>query len=108
MGVATRASDMRRSKWSSFRGENQAEDYLTILQRNIDERPASRYEVDETVLVPSLGIRGITDRYYLNGSGYHYTFYTRNGLYTFKEKDLLAHGDGLLLQDVMRTIRAGG
>jgi hypothetical protein len=108
MGVAVRASDKRRGKWASFRGENSQEDLITRLQREIDERPVARYEVDEIVKVPKLGIRGITNKYYRNGSGWYYTFFTEGCLYTFKESQLLAQGDGMLLEDIMQKIGAGG
>lgn len=108
MAAAVRADDMRRSKWATFRGETHQENYLEVLQRNIDERPVARYEVDEIVLVPKLGIRGITDRYYRSGSGWHYTFFTRDGLYTYKESQLLNKHEALFVQDIMGIIAAGG
>lgn len=108
MGVAVRASDLRRGKWGSFRGENQQEHYLAVLQRNIDERPAPRYEVDEIVGTPKLGIRNITSKHYRAGSGWHYSFYTPNGMYTYKECQLMDKHEALFLQDVMKIIGAGG
>lgn len=106
LNTANRASDGRRAKWASNRSPQ--ENLADRITREIESRPKSRYELDEMVLVPNLGIRGITDKYYRAGSGWHYTFYTRNGLHTYKEKQLLPKGDAMLLQDVMRTIAAGG
>lgn len=108
LNTANRASDARRQKWGSFRNTGQQESLVERLQREIDERPKSRYKVDEIVWTPSLGVRNISDRYYRKGSGWHYTFYTRNGLYTYKEKQLVSHGEVLLMQDVMKIIAAAG
>lgn len=109
MGLAIRASDGRRAKWKSFQSNaNQEEGLISRLQREIDERPPSRYKLDERVLTPALGYRGITNKYYRASTGWHYTFYTQSGLYTYKEKELLAQGDYLLLKDVMSLIAANG
>jgi hypothetical protein len=107
MGIATHASDLRR--WKSFQGQSYQEgNLIERLKREMDERPRARYELDEEVKTPSLGVRTVTDRYYRAGSGWYYTFFTRNGLYKFHENELSAWGEKLFMQDVMRIIGARG
>lgn len=106
MAVATRFNDLRRGKWSSFRGQ-QGETLMAQLQREADERPKPRYDLDEMVLTP-LGFKRISDSYHSYSRGWNYAFSTNNGRHSFNEKQLLSQGDGLLLKDVMRIVGAGG
>jgi hypothetical protein len=107
MGIATHASDLRR--WKSFQGQSYQEgNLIERLTSEMDERPRARYELDEEVKTPDLGIRGITDKYYSNASGWHYTFFTRNGLYNYKESQLLNKHEALFIQDVIGIIGARG
>lgn len=104
VNIAERASDGRRAK-----NRHQASRQLTWveeLQNQINARPGAFYEIEEMVLTP-IGMKRIVDRHY-RARGWHYSFWTPVGRYTFSEKQLLPYGDCLLLQDIMKRIGAGG
>lgn len=104
MASPVRFNDGRYSKHRTL--AQRQDSWVEELQRQIDSRPKSRYALEEMVLTP-IGMKRIVGKHH-RGSGWHYSFWTTNGRYTYSEKQLLSQGDGLLLKDVMKIIRAGG
>ena len=102
MALATRAIDGRRWQWN----RNPASQ-PHLLQREPENCPNPRYGLDELVLTP-VGMKRVNDMYYSERRCTWVYRFLGNGYVHFTEKQLLSQGDGLLLLDVMITIRAGG
>jgi hypothetical protein len=111
MGMVIHPSDKRRSKWSSFRGENAQEDLIEQLQRAIDERPQPLYHLDQWMNTP-IGVKRVSDSYYSQTTGWQYRFWTRSYTHTFKESQLSAYelskGEKLLIIDCMKSALGSG
>jgi hypothetical protein len=106
VNIATRASDLRRSKWGSFR-DQPGESLMEVLQREADNRPQPRFQDEQMVLTP-IGMRRVASKFHSYNYGWQYRFWTPNGNYIFKEKQIMSQGEGLLLTDIMNTIAARG
>jgi hypothetical protein len=109
MGIAVRASDLRR--WKTFQGQSGQLDLMEQLRQEIDSRPQPLYQLDQWMRTP-IGLKRVSDSYYSQTTGWQYRFWTRSFTYTFKESEIspyeVSQGEKLLIADCMKFVAGSG